>query len=166
MKNNMKADRTVWSASTQSHDCICASVCKKDSWSSIKLFQVGHRKGLSEASTSCDLWTSHPCYVMIQPDLIPCRMMLWRESLCTVHCRYEFTDGREGGRHLSYSTKAAHNFPALLSPVCHYIHITHVEHLMYVKSLSIKLLSLLSVDHLEKQMHEHIKMYSCIMWIQ
>lgn len=70
--------------------------------------------------------------------------------MCTVHCRYEFIDGREGGRHLNYSTKAGHNFAALLSLADHYIHIMHVEHFCAVKSLSIKFLSPLSVDHLEK----------------
>lgn len=67
-----------------------------------------------------------------------------------MHSRYEFIDGREGGRHLSYSTKAAHNFPALLSLADCYIHTMYVAHYCAVKSLSNKLLAPLSVDHSER----------------
>jgi len=74
VKSDMKADRTIWSVSTQSYDCIRTSVCKRD-WrrSSVILLQVGQRMGFSETSISCDLWTSHPYCVMVQPDLVPYR---------------------------------------------------------------------------------------------
>lgn len=70
--------------------------------------------------------------------------------MCRAHCRYRFIDGRECGRYLRYSTKEPHNFPALFSLGDHYAHIICVKHSGAGKSLSIKLLSPIDVDHLRK----------------
>ena len=110
--------------------------------------RTGQRQGLRAASTRAV--DSPPLLVVAQTGPIHCRMLLWRD-VC-LHCvvGVNVLTGGEGSRHfeqLNQSSVLPRSFPLLAD---HFIHIRYVEQCYACKFLSIKLLSPLSVGHLEK----------------